>query len=531
MPKLLRANTIRFLEGSCHCLDLALSALAYKTWAKTRAEHVECVPVVGLLGTAAELGMSACLVQVGGEGALRVDASRYKTGRQILTEFRRLVRERVPASAFLVQGVDDAPAHRQALEDATAGFTPLVAARAAALHGAFGLGRDVCLELAAAVAAFLKVLRQSSKMRPYLDVVPEPPPYRPERAVLLDELVRRVDGGQAGRDDVLAVYLLLPEVTEEAPEWLGAFERVSVTPNNNDIDLLVRHLGRALPVALQRVRGGANAQPVVVAPNAPGAIPIAPHRLRAALVDIRDQWYAASALANGRLEQGSLSLPGRDLVLDVFRVVVAGGLDDAQDRTAHRMWPLALAAVKDPGTAAPYWFLLRNCDDLGQLEALVGRSARLGSGAQRRRAQDLVAGLTAMREGRALGADHPLVRRMDEAETAADDKRDGLASRIGGGRDPEDEENKRLIREVATFSRPVGDAIEKLLDGELTLPPDDEKYWARLLAEAASDADDVDALVRLLREPRFVVAHTAARKALELIDFSRFGPGTEPGEV
>ncbi len=532
MPRLLRVNSIRLLEAACHSLDLALSALAYKTRTVSRVQEVERAPAVALTGAAAELAMSACLVQVHGQGALLAAENRFKTGRQILHDFRRLVRQPVPATDFLVQGVRDPAAHRETLLDATTGFTTLLGARAAAIHGGHGLSREVCLELAGTVSTFLQRLANSTKIRPYLDNVPAPPPHRPDRAVLVDDLARAVTGGTDVRAGVVALYLLLPEVTEDEPDWLDAFDRVTVTPTQTDIDLLIRHLQRARPVVFQRaVRGGGTTLPVTHQPDVPGAVPVGTHRMRSMFRDPRDQWYAAAGLANGRLEDRRLELPEKALVIDVFRAAIAGGLDDPEDGTAHRIWPLTLAARKTQGVVGPTWFLLRRCDDLGQLQALVRRAAALGSEFVQRRTEPLLDDIQALRQGHPLLPDNPLVTELRATQTAADRHRERLAQRLDTPRAPTNEEARRILAEVAAFERPVGEAVERLLEDAFGLEEtQDARYWARLLAEAAADVDDVPALVDLLGDPNYTQAHTAARKAIRLIDLLTHGPEIEGAE-
>jgi hypothetical protein len=70
----------------------------------------------------------------------------------------------------------------------------------------------------------------------------------------------------------------------------------------------------------------------------------------------------------------------------------------------------------------------------------------------------------------------------------------------------------------------VGDAFHGIIQG---LSPLVRTYWARQLAEAASEPDDKRFLIEVIRDPTLQAAHTSARKALRLVDVLAFGPHIE----
>lgn len=53
------------------------------------------------------------------------------------------------------------------------------------------------------------------------------------------------------------------------------------------------------------------------------------------------------------------------------------------------------------------------------------------------------------------------------------------------------------------------------------------RYWSRLLAEAATDPENRNMLVEILRHANLAPASTAARKALKLVDAIAYGPQIE----
>src|SRR5262249_30282059 len=130
MPRYLRKDSIRMLEASVESLNLAIIALGLPPRAHFRDKSVPYAIAVGLIGTAAELSMSACLVQVGGQRGLLLPTGQFKTGGMICDEFRKLLQDSPPGVAFLTQGLNDDAAHRTKLLAASNGFRRLISARA-----------------------------------------------------------------------------------------------------------------------------------------------------------------------------------------------------------------------------------------------------------------------------------------------------------------------------------------------------------------------------------------------------------------
>ncbi len=518
MPQLLKSNTIRLLTASVEHLDLALAGLSYR-----RNRDALHAPHVGLIGASAELAMSACIVQVRGEAGLQADQGKFKTARQILSEFRKMLRNPVPAADFLVDRVPDPDGHRRALLQSTSGFAQLLSVRAAGFHAGRGVSRDVCLVLAQKVSDFLKTLAESRRISPYLREIPEPPPSRQSQTILLEDLAKRVYSSKGEPSDSFGVFLLLPETPDESPPWLDDLDIALVTPTRQNLDLLVSHLQRAVPVTIQRVRGKGVNLPVVVDPTNPSAIPVAPTRLRTALRDVTERWHAAAGIANGNLEEGRLTLPHKTLVYELFQVYSEKESLGEDNPTPHRLWPVALASVAHQGTPGPFWFLLRACSDLGQLRSLVSRSSGCGSESVRKRSRMLIDAIRALERGKPLGKMYTDSLRQSLAIAAR--KRERLESSLSGDRAPEAEDDRDMIRKISHGEVNVGEAIARMLQGKFSARNDkDARYWARLLAEASADLEDVDALVSLLGCEEYKASHTAARKALSLIDKATYGP-------
>lgn len=529
MPSLLRYDTIRLFEASVEALHLAVSSLGAEKRVDFRQRSAEYAIEIGLLGSAAELAMSACMVQARGPEAIKWPSGQYKTAGTILDEFRELVSEPTAASSFLTEGVDDPTTHRTELREASKAFRLLMPVRAGGLHAGRGLVHEAVVIKANEVASCLDLLAISRRLGPYLQKIPRCLWYSRDRAVVIEDLRSKLEHskGEDRTSTLASIYLVLPDIPEEEPEWLQAFSRVSLAPKSRDIEYLMSTLEDALPASLRRASNVAETVPVRVEPENPDALPIAPHLLRRQLNEVPDLWHADIATANGRLNQGSLDLPPIEAVQEVFALGLerAGVVQAGQNLNAHESWPHIMASLSFQGTLGPYWFLVRRCGDLGQLKALLRQAAATGSTRLQRRVADSVHGIDAVHNGWQLSReDQNFARLIDQSERGKTDKSwlDKRAEEHEGMPRRFPAHLRDQLSEVADGGEPVGALILALLEAD----PTDEsmRYWSGKLAELASEADDVPALVRLLRTPDVLAAHTAARKALHRIDFSVYGP-------
>jgi hypothetical protein len=134
MPQLLRHDAVRLFEGSLEALDLAVSSVSARKRVSFRESAAEFSQEIGLIGASAELAMGACLVHAYGPSALLRDGKKYKTFPNVLDDFRQLISESRPVSAFLTRGVAKPAEHREALRRAVGTFGRLAVMRASGLH-------------------------------------------------------------------------------------------------------------------------------------------------------------------------------------------------------------------------------------------------------------------------------------------------------------------------------------------------------------------------------------------------------------
>lgn len=302
MPNYLRRCSVRLFESCSESLELAFVSLGLPSRGEVREPSSRYAAAIGLIGAAAEQAMSAILTHVYGERFLVLNGSKFKSASDILAETRSLLKAPPPRAAFLTAGIATGPQHLAELLRMTSQFPMLMTERAAGLHAGRGQSRDVAFVAAIRLREFLVKLAESQRIRPYLEGLPVPPETPKEPSVLVDELAAKLEVAEDPVERsalVRSLFLVLPDLGASAPEWIDAFQRVSVVPTDDDISLLLTILERSDPVRLQRASAKGKGLHVVVRPDDPSAAPVAPYMLRRSLREIAEQWHADAALANG----------------------------------------------------------------------------------------------------------------------------------------------------------------------------------------------------------------------------------------
>lgn len=533
MPQYLRTSSLRLLEASQEALNLAFVGLGMPSRHELRVDAAKFAAPAGLIGTAAEQALSAILVHVLGEDALMSGRTQYKTAREVLHDVRSLLLAPPPRAAFLTFGVDDAAAHLRELHRATEGFVLIILERAAGLHAGHGPSRAVAMMQAQKVLDFYALLARSTRIRPYLEQLPRAPEATVAVDVIVEDLARRfAEGSTLGERSAAlrSLFLVLPEVPDAAPEWLDAFERSVVTPTDGDVNLLLRTLHQAAPVRLHRLNAAGRGLPVVVQPQNPNALPVAAHHMRRAYGDVLGQFDAYVGTANGRLDAGHEAVPPENFLLDLWTLgpIQLGQELNRPRLTAHEAWPFIITALSTPGTTRPFWFIVSMVDDLPQLTAQLRRAFHLGGGGHLRQQEaPTLAALEVYRNRQQLPRDDAMAVFVREAFVAAERRRGALGAAIGRNRGTAraaNPEAEAALQRVSDGELVSGDAYELVL----ALPSlEARRYWARLLAESASDPDDRAMLVKIHRNDELVPAQSAARKAMKLIDAVSYGPQVE----
>ncbi|MBE5395204.1 hypothetical protein HT747_08640 [Brevibacillus borstelensis] len=537
MPMLLRRDAVRLFEASVESLNLALVGLGLPRRTSVREDSAKHAAEIGLIGASAEQAMSACLVQAFGGKILEKESGKFKTGGQILGDFRKMLLNPVPRTSFITKGVNNSTNHLKALHESTQKFSTLITARAGGLHAGKGPSRDICVVLAWDVVSFLNLLAQSTRIRPYLENLPEPPEVVKDREIILEDLARRIQvvNDPKERAGLLsAVYLVLPEIPLEKPEWADAFDRVTVAPREQDVSYLLNILENSKVASLFRVAksegGEGKAIPVTIKSDDPDALPISPQYLKREFTTIREQFFAEAALANGRLSKRSLHNVSQDLVLDVFVLGWGNtGILDGETISAQQIWPFILSGFTGTRTTpGPYWFLVRKVDDLKQLNKYLERASALGNKSLKNKIAEVLDGLKFLSDPQGHGGNTSIFQKLNEEIDEVEAKKTLLSHLIIKNKGDEKElpENAAaLVNSVAEGDLSVGDVLLGFVENKLGITElKTKRYWVTKLAEVATEEDDLPGLLAVLRSDELSTVHTVVRKAFRRIDFLSYGP-------
>lgn len=537
MPMYLKRDTIRLLEASVESISMAVAALGLPKRYELREPASENAIAIGLAGVSVELAMSAIIVQAKGEQALRLPSGYYKTGTHIVDDFKALITSQIPKMVFLTQSIKNPAEHISTILELSSKFKLLTKSRAGGLHAGKGPSRDVCIACVNDVINFINLLGQSSRIKPYTESVPHIMEMPKSYDLIVDDLVRKLN--QSTSDDdrataIASIYLVIPELPTEEPEWIQAFDRLMVTPKSNDITFLLDTLQNSKYASLIKVAKSSDAIPVVVQKGNPSALPIEPQYLKKSFSDIRDRWYADRGTANGRLDQKQFDPPPIESVYEIFafqfHVLQITDNEEAQ-LTAADTWPLIAASLNYAGTLGPYWYFVRKTSDWGQLESYMNRAVKVGGKTLRSGFREFKTGFDSLKNGKPLSKSEKYVDELLEDYEQSCAKRDVLLNLgnkyIGKEKELCEEAYSDLVQ-VSNEEKSVGKMLIKIAENQYTFKNEgSRKYWARVLCEAASEIEDVPGLLAITKSTELAVAHTAARKAFRTIDFVNYGPKIE----
>lgn len=385
MPKLLKNDSVRLIEASIEALGLAQMGICNFRKDILKNENVRYSPEIGLIGVSIELAMNSVLIQAYGRKII-FNGERYKTASEILSDFRKLLQQSSASSLFLVNGVNDGYNHIKKILELTSRFNIIITNRANGLHNGMGLSYKVIASLFMQVNEFLTTLSLSNNYKPYLQKIPELVGISIDKNLLIDELYSQFNNTndiQEQNKILSSLFLILPEVPKELPDWLSKFNSFNIAPKKNDVVYLINALENANPVNLKKVNEDGRSLSVVIRNEDPNAIPISNHLLKTEFTQFKDQFYSDISTANGRLKNDQLDLPQRQSIFKVFSLgfIDTDILEEGKKFTGQQAWSLIVSAISVPknNTTAPFWFIIRNTDDLGQLKAQLKKAAKLGN--------------------------------------------------------------------------------------------------------------------------------------------------------
>jgi hypothetical protein len=535
MPRLLKGGTQRRLSASQQALTLAFSLLGTPKPISHERADTDGSLEIGLIGIAADLALAACLFEVLGPGGiLRQDSGFYLTAVEALASFRALATSTIPRVSVLTWGIAKQAEHLEKLKNATTGFQVIFSARAAAVHAGKGISRDAALHGGRTVIEFLLALAESPKWKPYLTSIPQSPVAFKDRTLIAQEpakLIRSGDKSKVG-PAITRIFLVLPELTKNEPDWLETLQRVQVTPKSNDISVLLKSLSTAQVGDLYKVGKGAGAIATKFDSADQNALPIYTGGMKKKFDNSLDEWTAYVGTANAQLDKGFLSLPPVEAIymysaMGVERI----GLPEEEivnGLAAHVIWPFIADALNYAGTKGPCFFLIRKLKvgEFGQFKALMkkagDRSTKLKT-----TLEEYLPLFEVVVNDKAAPASSALASQLAQFLNVREEHHEGILDTLGARLDASSGKSKaayeQLISDVEE-SGAVAVPLTRLIEGSIDLGTDLASSL-RLLIDAAVDREDLPPVVALLGKSTFKsTVGTNARKAVRDIDYLYHGP-------
>ncbi|MEK3796033.1 hypothetical protein MKX42_30290 [Paenibacillus sp. FSL R7-0204] len=529
MPPLLRRDSIRFFEASINSLNLAIIGLSLPIRAEPREKTSLYAAEIGLIGTAAEQAVNACICQTHGVKWLLTFDKKFKPASQIFDQFSNILKKPTVTSSFLTQGILEKQNHLKTLLDKTTKFRLLAKARAGGLHAGIGPSREVTVALARDVSDFLIHLSYSSRIRPYLNHIPKPHDIVRDRAILIEELANKIKDTQNFQDRAVLIssaFLILPEISDVQPEWIDAFERVSISPNSNDVVLLLDALKQAIPSSLIRATGTGDALPVRIDSKNPSAFIVSPQFIKREFNQINEQWYADIANANGRLKNNILDLSPQDFILDVFGLGLENMniLEFQTGLPAQQTWPFVASSLSVNGTPYPYWFLVRETANLPELKSFLIKAGAIGNGYLRKNSKEFFDGTLSILESKPLQtSENSWVREILVLSTQIENRRGKLQSLYEQSKLTDDKSILHIIEMLLNDEIDISETINQLCK----LPDANKsqrKTWMNVLIGCCYEIEDIPGLLYAFKNEDFYNSRSSIRRGLRIIDFLVYGP-------
>ncbi|MCG2610136.1 hypothetical protein LZZ90_01295 [Flavobacterium sp. SM15] len=534
MPRLLKNDTIRLLEASIESLGLAQIGICSFRRDQLKIEQVRYSPEIGLIGSSIELAMSSILIQALGKKSIFKDykSGRYKTASEILSDFRALLRQSSNNILFLTNGISKPDEFLKKIIELTNRFQIIITSRANGLHNGYGLSYEIVASLFQDVTKFLKLLSESNNFKPYLIKIPELVGIKLDNNILVDDLYDKLEKSKnlsEQKSILTSLFLILPEIPQKLPEWIEKFESLNIAPKKNDIVYLIDALEKANPVTLNKVKDGSNPLNVkIVGRDDENAIPISAQFLKSEFTQFRDQFYADIATANGRLSSKALDLPPKSSIYYSFSsgLIDAKIIEENTKLTAHQSWSFIVEAnnVSKSNTPAPYWFLIRNTEDLPQLKALLKTASKYGNSSLKKNITIILAGIDTLEKDTAIDANSIFVKNIIfEIVTYANnfDVLERLYNKNGLNGLPE--EYKSEFDDFFNGEKSITELISKILE-EKELDSSCKKYWIAKLTSIMPEIEDLPLFYTILHEKEYSSSHTNIRKIFRAMDFNLNGP-------
>lgn len=534
MPRLLKNDSIRLIEASVEALGLAQIGICTFRKDDLKIENARYSAEIGLIGASIELAMNSILIQAFGRKSIYRE-ERFKTAGEILHDFRVFLNQSSAATLFLTNGIKESQTHIHHILELTNRFQLMIITRANGLHNGMGLSYEITASFFQEVTLFLNLISQSINYKPYLQKIPELVGIRIDKSVLVDDLYNKVNATKdviEQKNLISSLFLILPELPRELPEWIKCFERFNIAPKRNDIVYLINALETANPVSLKKVKSGSQSIDVRIDNDNPNAIPISPQYLKTEFTQFKDQFYADISTANGRLNSKQLDLPPKSSVYKAFSIDFYETNILKKDTlfTAHQSWPIIVSALNVPknNTIAPFWFMIRKTDDLGQLKAQLKKAARIGNNSLKINVDIVVRGIEKIEKNEGIDISEKFYKTIFDDRNRFTLHLEKFHKSYNKNKNHELGENYvELLDNMFEEKIHIGEILSVIIE-DSHLSSEQNKYWTFQLTQVMPEIEDLNVLGEILNKNEFANSHTNIRKTMRAMDFFLYGPKITP---
>ena len=537
MPMYLKKDAIRFLESSIETISMAITSLGIPDRIELRSDLAKNAITVGMVGISAELAMNAILIQANGSKSLLLPSGYYKSAGNILEDFKKLIKERNLKISFLMKDVEDIDNMLNEILKKIAKFKILMPLRASGVHAGIGVSKDACIVAINDVIDFLNLISKSSRIKPYTISIPKKVEIIKKNQIIIDELIEKLKKSNdiAEKANAIAsIYLVTPEVPENSEKWMESFEKLIFSPKASDISFLLDTLKDSKYASLIKVSGNDIGLPVVVEKDNPSAIPIEPQFLKKSFTSIKDRFYADTRSASGRLDENVLDVPPIESIYEIFtfKFEKLGIQTDENDKISHtETWSLICSCLTYAGTIGPIWYFIRKTDNIKQLKGYLKRALKTGDTKLNKNFNKIESCFNTIVNNDYINIENKYVSDIIILKDNADKKREDLREIIERQNGTSKELKDDMMEDFARFENEditLGDIIINIIDDKYEFNNNNDKmYWAKSFCEAATEEDDLEGILAIIKTKEMKQIHTVARKAIQMIDFVNYGPSVK----
>lgn len=533
MPMYLKKDTIRFIEASIEAISMAITSLGLPDRIELRNDLAKNSVTIGMVGISAELAMDSILTQANGSKSLLLPSGYYKSASNILEDFKKLIKERNLKISFLIKDVNDVEQMLNDILKKLTKFKLLMPLRASGVHAGIGVSKDVCIVAINDVIDFLNLISKSSRIKPYTLSIPKKIEIIKENQIVIDELIEKLKNSNdiiEKANAIASIYLVTPELPENSEKWMESFEKLMISPKASDISFLLDTLKDSKYASLIKVSGNDLGLPVVVEKDNPSAIPIEPQFLRKSFTSIKDRFYADTRSANGRLDENVLDVPPIESIYEIFtfKFEKLGIQTDENGQISHtETWSLICSSLTYAGTIGPIWYFIRKTDNIKQLKGYLKKALKTMDTKLNKNFGRIEKCFNAITNNEYIDIEEKYVKDIIIMKNNADTRRENLREIIERQKGTSKELTDNAMEDFKEFENEditLGDMIINILDDKYSFNNNDKMYWAKSFCEAATEEEDLDGILAILKTKEMRQIHTVARKAIQMIDFVNYGP-------